>query len=178
MFYRENRYLLFLTENYAALQVLKRYLQEVVGLPAASSHASVGGAGGLEGPGDYMQAEKDRVRQEKNEQRKMEPFVLFGSSFPKDKEYTQVCVDALMCMCVYACVCMQSCVHMCLDWVKHFSACANSALSSFSGVNILTTIHATCMTKLFVLFCSAEDVESTNMNFFFCFEPLAKMAKF
>ena len=23
---------------------------------------------------------------------KMEPFILFGSSFPKDKEYTQVCM--------------------------------------------------------------------------------------
>ena len=98
--YRENRYLLFLTENYAALQVLKRYLQEVVGLPAASSHANVGGAGGLEGPGDYVQGKKDSLRQEKSEQRKMEPFVLFGSSFPKDKEYTQVCV----CVCVSVCV--------------------------------------------------------------------------
>ena len=92
MSYRENRYLLFLTENYAALQVLKRYLQEVVGLPAVSSHANVGRAGGLEGLEDYVQGEKDRLHQEKNEQRKMEPFVLFGSSFPKDKEYTQVCV--------------------------------------------------------------------------------------
>ena len=135
--YRENRYLLFLTENYAALQVLKRYLQEVVGLPAVGSsdshasvggagglegpghasvggagglegldHASVGGSGGLEAPGDYVQGEKDR-RQEKNEQRKMEPFVLFGSSFPKDKEYTQVCV----CRCTYVYVCVRVCMH-------------------------------------------------------------------
>ena len=82
--YRENRYLLFLTENYAALQVLKRYLQEVVGLPAPS-RGPAGGAGGLEGPS--VEEEGDRQRRE---QRKMEPFVLFGSSFPKDREYTQV----------------------------------------------------------------------------------------
>ena len=30
--HRENRYLLFLTENYAALQVLKHYLYEEVGM--------------------------------------------------------------------------------------------------------------------------------------------------
>ena len=116
--YRENRYLLFLTENYAALQVLKRYLQEVVGLPAGGSHANVDRAGGLEGPGDYVQGEKDRLRREKNEQRKMEPFVLFGSSFPKDKEYTQVCVCVCacvcMCVCVCACVCVRACVHACV----------------------------------------------------------------
>ena len=73
---RENRYLLFLTENYAALQVLKHYLQEEVGLKSTqeyNEHANLG----LEG---------------KNERsRRMEPFVLFGSSFPKDREYTQVC---------------------------------------------------------------------------------------
>ena len=65
--------------------MLKRYLQEVVGLPAASS-GPVGGAGGLEGPS--VEEELERLR--KKEQRKMEPFVLFGSSFPKDREYTQV----------------------------------------------------------------------------------------
>ena len=56
----------------------------MVGLPAASS-GPVGGAGGLEGP-----SVEDLERQRKKEQRKMEPFVLFGSSFPKDREYTQV----------------------------------------------------------------------------------------
>ena len=84
--YRENRYLLFLTENYAALQVLKRYLQEVVGLPAPS-RGPAGGAGGLEGPSVEEEGEHQRKR---DQQRKMEPFVLFGSSFPKDREYTQV----------------------------------------------------------------------------------------
>ena len=48
--YRENRYLLFLTENHAALQTLQHFLEK-----------------GTE-----------------------EPFILFGSSFPKDQEYTQV----------------------------------------------------------------------------------------
>ena len=84
--YRENRYLLFLTENYAALQVLKRYLQEAVGLPAPS-RVPAGGAGGLEGPSVEEEREQQRKRVQ---QRKMEPFVLFGSSFPKDMVYTQV----------------------------------------------------------------------------------------
>ena len=82
---RENRYLLFLTENYAALQVLKHYLQEVVGLTSTSGHVAGVGAGGLEGPGDGGEERDLRGP------RKIEPFVLFGSSFPKDKEYTQVC---------------------------------------------------------------------------------------
>ena len=81
--YRENRYLLFLTENYAALQVLKRYLQEVSG-----HHVNVSGAGGLEKPENELG--ENRSRQGKREQRKKDPFVLFGSSFPKDKKYTQV----------------------------------------------------------------------------------------
>ena len=75
-FGRENRYLLFLTENYAALQVLKHYLHEVVGL---SSNVPISDA--LE---EDMGGESIR-------RRRMEPFVLFGSSFPKDREYTQVC---------------------------------------------------------------------------------------
>ena len=70
--YRENRYLLFLTENYAALQVLKHYLHEEVGMTVNQERS-----GGLE--------ENTRIVQ------RMEPFVLFGSSFPKDREYTQVC---------------------------------------------------------------------------------------
>ena len=73
---RENRYLLFLTENYAALQVLKHYLQEEVGLKSTQVHSGAVGAG--------LEARKERTR-------RMEPFVLFGSSFPKDREYTQVC---------------------------------------------------------------------------------------
>ena len=97
---RENRYLLFLTENYAALQILKRYLQEKVGQSAARSgkYVSVGGARGLESPWDWVR---------KNRSRQKEPLLLFGSSFPKDKTYTQVCV----CSCIYlfsqcTCICM------------------------------------------------------------------------
>ena len=75
-FCRENRYLLFLTENYAALQVLKHYLNEVVGL---SCNVPISAA--LE----------EEMGQESVRRRRMEPFVLFGSSFPKDREYTQVC---------------------------------------------------------------------------------------
>ena len=50
-FHRESRYLLFMTENFAALRVLQQHL----------------------------------LRNEDEP-----PFVLFGSSFPKDMEYTQV----------------------------------------------------------------------------------------
>ncbi len=57
----ENRYLLFLTENYAALDILKRYL-------------NVGG---------NEVDDQDLTSQ---------PYILFGSSFPKDKEYTQVSI--------------------------------------------------------------------------------------
>ena len=66
---RENRYLLFLTENYAALEILKRYLQDQEGPHTPHS---------VESPETSLKPWK------------MEPFVLFGSSFPKDKEYTQV----------------------------------------------------------------------------------------
>ncbi len=57
LFTSENRYLLFLTENYAALDILKHYL-------------------GVEGVN--------------NSDLTSQPYILFGSSFPKDKEYTQV----------------------------------------------------------------------------------------
>ena len=50
-YFRESRYLLFLTENYAALHILQLHLLF---------------------------------------DREDAPFVLFGSSFPKDREYTQV----------------------------------------------------------------------------------------
>ena len=60
-FCRESRYLLFLTENYAALQTLQHFLE--------TSHQ---GQPGVQGK---MQES---------------PYVLFGSSFPKDKDYTQV----------------------------------------------------------------------------------------
>ena len=72
---RENRYLLFLTEDYAALEILKQYLQDQEG-----SHT----------PQSFESAEVSLKPWE------MEPFVLFGSSFPKDKEYTQVNSTALL----------------------------------------------------------------------------------
>ncbi len=56
----ENRYLLFLTENYAALDIMKHYLH--VGVDVVD--------------------DQDLT---------LQPYILFGSSFPKDKEYTQVC---------------------------------------------------------------------------------------
>ena len=55
--HRENRYLLFLTENDAALEIMHRFL---------------------------FQSEDTQ------------PHVLFGSSFPKDKDYTQVCTAPLV----------------------------------------------------------------------------------
>ena len=73
-FNRENRYLLFLTENYAALEILRHYLNDVV---HSSSLATAT-------PGDCESSE--RLLE------KMEPFILFGSSFPRDKDYTQVCM--------------------------------------------------------------------------------------
>ena len=69
VFNRENRYLLFLTENYAALEILKQYLQDQEG-----GHPLLS-----------VQSEESSLKPWE-----MEPFVLFGSSFPKDKEYTQV----------------------------------------------------------------------------------------
>ena len=68
-FYRENRYLLFLTENYAALEILKQYLQDQEGEQLAHS---------------------EDLDESSLKPWEMEPFVLFGSSFPRDKEYTQV----------------------------------------------------------------------------------------
>ena len=72
---RENRYLLFLTENYAALEILRHYLSDVVGTSPLSGSLSA----------TPMELEGGTLRPEE-----MEPLILFGSSFPKDKEYTQV----------------------------------------------------------------------------------------
>ena len=85
---RENRYLLFLTENYAALQVLKTYLHEEVGITSEE----VSPSGALED--SRLPLFKDNevlLEGATGPTRRMEPFVLFGSSFPKDREYTQVC---------------------------------------------------------------------------------------
>ena len=62
--------MLFLTENYAALNILKHYIrgakQETVDvIPEEDENGSEGSHA-------------------------LEPFILFGSSFPRDKEYTQV----------------------------------------------------------------------------------------
>ena len=57
--------------------------------------------------GDVVASGQDR--------RKRVPFVLFGSSFPKDKEYTQVCyVCACMSVCVCVCVCVCIRVRACV----------------------------------------------------------------
>ena len=68
VFHRENRYMLFLTENYAALDILKN-------------------------PKNYL-SDKLRIDEEQGLSlevgKDVQPFILFGSSFPKDKEYTQV----------------------------------------------------------------------------------------
>ena len=61
---------MFLTENYSALHVLKHHLHEEINLTITQE-----GAGLEEGKCEL----------------KMEPLVLFGSSFPKDREYTQIC---------------------------------------------------------------------------------------
>ena len=58
----ENRYLLFLTENYAALDILEHYIR-------GKKHERA------------VASEEDSTAA---------PFTLFGSSFPKDKDYTQV----------------------------------------------------------------------------------------
>eukprot|EP00731_Ephydatia_muelleri_P024235 Em0016g506a len=69
----ENRYLLFLTENYAALRILHHYLHDAVQISPTKSR-------------DQTDEQTDTLNLAH-----MEPFVLFGSSFPRDKEYTQVC---------------------------------------------------------------------------------------
>ena len=48
-----------------------------------SGYVSVDGARGLQSPWDWVR---------ENRSRQVEPLVLFGSSFPKDKTFTQVCV--------------------------------------------------------------------------------------
>ena len=87
---RENRYLLFLTENYAALEILKQYLQDqertFPQFPSQSDESAPQPTGN-----------SDELSRKPWE---MEPFVLFGSSFPKDKEYTQVIVSEVEELCI------------------------------------------------------------------------------
>ena len=79
---------MFLTENYAALQVLKNYLHEEVGI----NSEEVSPSGALEDTGLPLLKDNEGLQEgATGPARRMEPFVLFGSSFPKDKEYTQVC---------------------------------------------------------------------------------------
>lgn len=83
MYCSENRYLLFLTENYAALQVLKHYIHEPICEYTANKESEA-----------VTQTQSCAASMPQYEQVpvpwKMEPFILFGSSFPKDMEYTQV----------------------------------------------------------------------------------------
>ena len=135
--FRENRYLLFLMENYSALEILRHYLNDVVcsspphsvtatvpdnSETSDSAAATVPGsddsgtsdsaAATVPGnddsgtsdsaaatvPGNDDSGTSDsaaatfRGVDDSGERRleKMKPFILFGSSFPKDKEYTQV----------------------------------------------------------------------------------------
>ena len=71
---------MFLTENYAALEILRHYLNDVNSSPV-DSVATVA-------PGNDDSGKKYLE--------KMEPFILFGSSFPRDKEYTQVWGELLV----------------------------------------------------------------------------------
>jgi hypothetical protein len=61
----ENRYLLLLTENYAALQAVLHILEQI-----------------------HIERKEPDVC--KDSEQDMGPVVLFGSSFPRDREYTQV----------------------------------------------------------------------------------------
>ena len=87
---RENRYLLFLTENYAALDVFKHYIRgkdhypSTIGDTTASQKPLKHNTRGKDhDPSTTGDTEGSTVSQK--------PFILFGSSFPKDREcYTQV----------------------------------------------------------------------------------------
>ena len=118
-FNSENRYLLFLTENYAALEILKQYLQDQEG-----GHPLLS-----------VQSEESSLKPWE-----MEPFVLFGSSFPKDKEYTQVSLllqhRVYVSLCVTKCfrrLCKCKCVFALYHHLNHFSL-----TSCFRSVEIST----------------------------------------
>ena len=84
------------------MQVLKHYLQDEVGITEVVHNAALeeNAHPSLEG-NEVQQEEGNEVQQEEGNEvqqehtrgvvKRMEPFVLFGSSFPKDREYTQVC---------------------------------------------------------------------------------------
>ena len=66
--------------------MLNHFLRDEVGVSEATRDAA------LE-DNVLPPSEETKVQQEctRGLSRRMEPFVLFGSSFPKDREYTQVC---------------------------------------------------------------------------------------
>ena len=67
---------MFLTENYVALDILKNpknYLSDDMTIAQPGTESVEGSA------------------------RDIQPFILFGSSFPKDKEYTQVSLCYVQC---------------------------------------------------------------------------------
>ena len=68
------------------MQVLKHYLQDEVGITEVAHNAAFEESAFPSLEGNDVQQESTR-----GVVRRMEPFVLFGSSFPKDREYTQVC---------------------------------------------------------------------------------------
>ena len=77
-----------MTKNYAALQVLKHYLHKEI----STTSKTILPSGALEQPSLSLLGDSEVVQEgASGPTRRMEPFVLFGSSFPKDREYTQVC---------------------------------------------------------------------------------------
>jgi hypothetical protein len=69
--------LLFLTENYAALDVLKHFIHDLHPIEETKS---------------FQTRESIHITSSTElDPWELEPFVLFGSSFPRDTEYTQVC---------------------------------------------------------------------------------------
>ena len=150
---RENRYLLFLTENYAALQILKRYLQEKVGQSAAKNGGcvSVGGARGLQSPWDWVR---------ENRSRQVEPLVLFGSSFPKDKTYTQVCV----CLCVVSCINQCTCASLTLNLLRCVVSSIKSRYAWKQVVQWYWSTWTTCMTA-----CMTCSTRCTFLRLLVCY---------
>ena len=91
---RENRYVLFLTENYAALDILmnpNNYLGE--GLSFAVVKRETADHPAIQQdfePETEVESSQAQAATDARPASEVQPFILFGSSFPKDKEYTQV----------------------------------------------------------------------------------------
>ena len=89
--YRENRYLLFLTENYAALDILKHYIRGKDHEPSTTGDAK--GSTVSQKPLKHIRGkdhDPSTTGDTEGSTVTKKPFTLFGSSFPKDREYTQV----------------------------------------------------------------------------------------